>query len=326
MARNQALSIPKLIARTPDEESAYKLLEELRWGNPVQPVCPHCGSDRKHYFLTPRNGVGRVTGPNKTISVRRVWKCAACRKQFSVLTGTIFHGSKIPVRTWLLVVFEMVSSKNGVSAREIERKYDLTPKSAWFMTMRIREAMKRGPLADMMRGTIIADETFFGGKDKNRHANKRSGRGQTMNTKTPVVSLINRETGEVRSQVSRFVAGPDLTKAIEAHVVPADSVLHTDGWQGYVGVGRQFQSHEMVDHNQGEYVRGNVTTNQVEGFFSQLKRSIDGTHHRVSVDHLPRYLDEFDFRWSTRKLDDAQRMARLIGQTAGRRLTYRRAV
>ncbi|MDP9445169.1 MAG: transposase [Actinomycetota bacterium] len=140
----QSNSIPVLMAQSETEADAYALLERLRWDG--HPVCPHCGSLARHYFLRPANGASRKTRTGAA-SERRVWKCKDCRKQFSVLTGTIFHGTKIPVRTWLMVVFEMCASKNAVAAREIERKYDLTAKSAWFMVHRIREAMKREPLA-----------------------------------------------------------------------------------------------------------------------------------------------------------------------------------
>ncbi|MGZ7000037.1 MAG: transposase, partial [Acidimicrobiia bacterium] len=156
-------SIPALAAKIPDEASAYKFLEDLRWDG--KPVCPHCGSIADHYFLSAKNG-GRKTRTGK-VSERRVWKCRDCRKQFTVLVGTIFHGTKIPLRTWIFVVYEMCASKNGLAAREIERKYDLTAKSAWFMTHRIREAMRREPLAGLLTGTIIADETWVGGKTKN---------------------------------------------------------------------------------------------------------------------------------------------------------------
>jgi hypothetical protein len=148
-------SISALAKRVTDEASAYRFLEELRWGD--SPVCPHCGSTVAG-FLTPKNGTTRATRTGSQ-SPRRVWKCKnkECRKQFSALTGTIFHGSKISVRSWLFVLFEMCASENGVSAREVQRKYDLTPKSAWFMTMRIREAMQRNPAATRMVGTVDID-------------------------------------------------------------------------------------------------------------------------------------------------------------------------
>jgi transposase-like protein len=254
-----------------------------------------------------------------------VFKCADCRKQFTVTTGTIMHGSHIPVRTWLFVMYEMASSKNGVAAREIERKYDLNPKSAWFMTQRVREAMRRDPVAGLLSGTVIADETYIGGKPSNRHALKRPQQRAlgVWSDKTAVVSLVDTETGEVRSQVVPKVNGENLRQVIKEHVDMAATVLHTDENRSYSAIGAEMAGHESVNHSYGEYVRDGVSTNMLEGYFSQLKRSIDGTHHHVSVEHLPRYLAEFDYRYSTRKLADADRMLRLIDQTGGRRLTYR---
>jgi transposase-like protein len=317
------LSIPQLALRTTTEAEAYKFLEDLRWPD-GEPTCPHCGSKRKHYFLKPRNGDSRKTRTG-TATQRRVWKCADCRKQFSVLTGTIFHGSKIPVRTWVFVVFEMCSSKNGVSAREIERKYDLTPKTAWFMLHRIREAMKREPMAGLLTGRVIADETYIGGKPKyRRHGDIReSVRMFGATDKTPVLSLVSRETGEVRSRALPTVTADTLMEAIADQADPKNTELHTDGSFRYKRIAKQFASHEWVDHQAEEWARDGVTTNQAETYFSQLKRSIDGTHHHVSPEHLPRYLAEFDFRFNTCKSSDTERMARLAGQVAGRRLTYR---
>jgi len=159
------LSILTLSEQLRTEADAYKFLEDLRWGD--RPVCPHCGSVEKMYFLKPSNGETRETRTG-TASERRVWKCADCRKQFSVLTGTIFHGTKIPVRTWIFVVFEMCASKNGVAAREIQRKYGLTGKSAWYMLHRVRFAMERDPMAGLLSGRVVIDETWIGGKPKNR--------------------------------------------------------------------------------------------------------------------------------------------------------------
>ena len=315
----QDLSIPALAARVPTEADAYELLEELRWNEGV--ACPHCASVAQHYFLKPANGTTRKTRTGRA-SERRVWKCRDCRKQFSVLTGTIFHGTRIPIRTWLFVVFEMCASKNGVAAREIERKYDLTPKSAWFMTQRIREAMKLEPLAGLLSGTVVADETWIGGEPKNRHGGHRKGM-QGVTDKQPVMSLVNTETGEVRSTAIRDVTATTLGPILAEHVDQAASVLHTDESQAYVTAGKRFTAHETVDHRAGEYVRGVVSTNAAEGFFSQLKRSIDGTHHAVSVEHLGRYLAEFDYRYTTRKMSDTERMREVVGQVAGRRLSYK---
>lgn len=314
----------KITERIPTEAAAYEFLEELRWHG--SPVCPHCGSINKHYFLKPRDGVRKTNRGSET--QRRLWKCKDCRKPFSVLTGTVMHGTHIPVRTWVLVFFELCSNKNGVAAREIERRYDLSPKSAWFLLHRIREAMRREPAASLLAGTIQVDETYIGGKPGNMHGSRRvrfgdAGQRIPVKPKTPVVSILHKETGEVRSQVVAKVNGPNLRAVINQHVDTYASVLHTDGAKVYVGFRGYFGEHQSVDHIAGEYVRGQVTTNHVEGYFSQLKRSIDGTHHHVSEQHLHRYLYEFDFRYSTCKVSDAERLDRLMGQVAGRRLTYK---
>lgn len=316
------MNIVSLAQQLQTEADAYAFLEDLRWGD--KPICPHCGSARKAYFLQPRNGNARATRTGAA-SERRVWKCADCRKQFSVLTGTIFHGTKISVRKWVFVIFEMCSSKNGVAAKEIERKYDVDSKTAWFMLHRIREAMKRGPLAGLLTGRVVADETWIGGKPSNRHGHRRGQGGQGKTDKTPVLSLISRETGEVRSKALTNVTGQNLRSALLGEVEPMRVHLHTDKAGAYRVIGEAFAEHSVVDHKAGEYARGDVSTNQAENFFSQLKRSIDGTHHHVSVQHLDRYLAEFDFRYSTRAMSDADRMMVLGGRVHLRRLTYRQA-
>lgn len=316
------------LAKIQSEADAYKLIEDVRWNG--TPECPHCGSTERISFLTPADGISRKTRTGKP-SERRVWFCGACRKQFTALVGTIFHGTKVPIRTWLFVFYEMCANKNGVAAREIQRKYEVTAKTAWFMTQRIREAMKREPIAPALRGTIVADETYIGGSFKNMHKsqvkNYTAGRAGGPYDKTPVLSLIDTATGEVRSQVLTRVDGANLRKAIAEQCDMPNTILHTDKGASYNVVAREMRAHHTVDHKADEYVRhephGMVTTNHAEGFFSQLKRSIDGTHHHVSVEHLPRYLAEFDFRHTTRDMDDSARTERLFGQVAGRRLSYR---
>ena len=315
------ITVTQLAKDIPDEESAYKYLENLRW--PKQPVCPHCGSINDHYFLKPQ-GEGRKTRTG-SISARRVWKCRDCRSQFSVTTGTIFHGSRVPLQTWVFVLFEMAANKNGIAAREIERKYGVAPKTAWLMTQKIREAMRnRAP--HMMLGTIVADETWIGGNPKNRHQHRTRAemRGKPLTDKTPVLSLINAETGEVRSAVVADVNGKTLRKEMEKQVDMARSHLMTDQSKSYPQIGEDMASHETVNHSVGEYVRGPVSTNKAENFFSQLKRSIDGTHHSISKAHLQRYLGEFDFRYSTRQMDDTQRMHTMVRQGDGVRVSYKR--
>jgi len=328
------LTFTEIRKRVESEADAYYFLEQLRW--PEGPVCPHC-DNAKAYFLNPENGKSRKTRTGAT-SQRRVWKCAACRKQFSVLTGTIFHGTKVPIAIWLFVMVDMCSDKNGISAREVQRKYGVTVETAWHMLHRLREAMKRDPLAGVIRGTIVADETYVGGDPKNKHASKKKldnitpvrlnpgePRPNQMTDKTAVLALVNTDTGEVVGEVvtETTVTGNTISKFFGNHVDVANSILYTDESKLYPQVGKEFIDHQTVNHAQKEYVRGNVSTNQAEGFFAQLKRSIDGTHHSVSPAHLHRYVNEFAFRRTTCKMQDFERLQLMINQAAGRRLTYK---
>lgn len=325
------VNVLTIAEQIPTEADAYLYLERLRWNGTT--VCPHCGNVGRCYYIRPLDGTSRKTRTGSQ-SQRRVWKCGECRKQFSVLTGTVMHGTKIPVRTWIFVIFEMCSSRHGVAAREIERKYGLTAKSAWHMLHRIREAMQRDPLAGLLSGTVVADETFIGGKPKNRHrqgqgrvtgfGKGKSGKGSpNAKPKTAVLSLVDRATGEVRSVVVPDVGRETLRKAIAEQVDMPNTVLYTDGHQAYRQIGGEMAGHEWVDHQRNEYVRGPVSTNAAESFFAQLKRSLDGTHHHVSRKHLHRYLNEFDFRSTTKDISDGARMELLMGQVGGRRLTYK---
>jgi transposase-like protein len=320
-----SMNVLQLADKLRSEADAYLYLEELRWNG--RPICPHCGSVGEHYFLEPANGRSRKTRTGSA-SERRVWKCRerGCRKQFSVLTGTVFHGTKIPVRTWCFLVFEMAASKNGISAREVERKYGLCPRSAWFALHRLREAMRLGATADPLMGRVIADETWYGGKPRNRHGHDPKEHVQrTGEDKVTIMALVSRETGEVRSRVVPNIRRDTLRRAIAEQVDVPNTHLQTDALRSYQLIADEFASHEFVSHDAREYVRGDVTTNHAETYFSQLKRSLDGTHHHVSREHLERYLAEFDFRYSTCKDTDSERMTAIVEQTGGRRLTYRQA-
>ncbi|MGB7652606.1 MAG: IS1595 family transposase [Acidimicrobiales bacterium] len=318
------LTLGNLATEIPTEGDAYIYLESLRW--PEKPVCPHCGVMNDHYYLEPENGYSRTTTRGSE-SERRVWKCKDCRKQFSATTGTVFHGSKVPLRTWLFVFFEMCCNKNGIAAREIARKYGVAPKTAWFMTQRIREAMMNDSTGKLS-GNIVADETFFGGDVKNWHKNdpRRAGfdGGNVTPYKTPVVALIEAETGEIRAKVITTVSGPRIRKIIQDNVELRNSTLHTDSAPVYRAIGKEMAAHHVVNHTVGQYVTElSDGTNKAENFFSQLKRSIDGTHHNVSPEHLHRYVSEFAFRHSTHMISDEARMTRLMGQVYGRRMTYK---
>ncbi len=304
-----------LAAKIPTETAAWKYLERRRWNG--KPVCPHCGVIDGHYLL--RTKATTATGRK---SYRRVWKCCTCRKQFSVLVGTVMEGTHIPIRTWLFVLMEMCANKNGIAAREVQRKYGLTPKSAWFLTQRIREVMvEKRPEA--LVGTVVADEAWIGGKARNKYGRPTGHKIEKyVPEKSIVLTLINPETGTARSKIIPDVTSATLYGAIARQVEFKGSVLWTDEAKTYNAIGNQFDAHEQVWHSGGEYVRGNVSTNAAESFFSQLKRSIDGTFHAVSHEHLHRYLAEFDYRHTTRKISDDQRVQRLFDRFAGRSLTY----
>lgn len=317
------LTFGTLSSKIQSETDAYAYLEALRWPN-GEIVCPHCGVVRKdHYFIKPANGVSRKT-TRGTTSERRVWTCKDCRKQFSVLTGTIFHGTKVSLQKWLFVFFEMCCNKNGIAAREIARKYGVAPKTAWFMTQRIREAMANDS-SGLLSGNIVADETYIGGDPKNWHKNgpRRPRKGRAT-TKTAVVALIEAESGEIRTKVVTSVSGPNMRKMIKENVDIAKSTLHTDSFGSYKTIGKEMVAHHTVNHNIGQYVTElSDGTNKAENFFSQLKRSISGTHHSVSKEHLNRYLVEFAFRHGSHTLSDTERMVRLMGQVPGARLSYK---
>jgi transposase-like protein len=329
------MTLIQLADRVRTEADAYRELERMRWGS--QPICCHCDSTNVRY-LRPENGVSRRTSSG-SMSERRVWQCRDCRKQFSATTGTVMHGSKVSLRIWLLVLFEMVTDKNGLAAREVERKYGVCPRTAWHLLHRIREAMKTDVL-QTIRGEVVVDETWIGGKTSNRHVSDRpygspdeprliapGERIDPKGMKTIVVSLIDKRTGESRSRVVNDVTGKTLRKFMSEHIDMPNTVLYTDDSSSYNWAKDEFAAHKTVNHSEDEYVRYEgddvVTSNQAENFFSQLKRSLDGTHHHVSREHLSRYLSEFDFRYSSRKISDTERMAKLVGQVGGKRLTYK---
>jgi len=242
------------------EADAWEFLEGLRWPNGAR--CPQCqGQDV--YLIVPKNGVSRKT-VTSSMSQRRTWNCRPCRRQFSATTGTMMHGTRLPLRLWVLVIFEMVASKNGVAACEIERKYGICNRSAWFLMHRIREAMTPDFGNLFRNATVLADEAYIGGDPANRHASayrETDGRGTE---KTPVVSIIDKETGEVRSHVVTNVDGWTLGQILIGNVDPVGSTLVTDMWKGYNLAGSFFSKHERVNHSAGEYVRDGFTTNPVE--------------------------------------------------------------
>jgi transposase-like protein len=296
-----------------DEDAARNFLEAKRW--PDGPVCPHCSSEA--YALTPKPG-------SKSPVRSGVYKCKACRKQFSVRIGTIFEESKIPIRKWLMAIHLMTSSKKGVSSHQIAREVGVTVKSAWFLTHRIREAMKLEPMAGMLAGVVESDETYVGGKPRYK-AGAKNKRGSGTK-KTPVHILVERG-GDVRVKPMEKVDSWALRKELVVNVAK-DAILMTDELAGYKGPGKQFAAHETVTHSKKEYARKrkdglSVNVNTAESFFALLKRGHYGTFHHLSKKHLHRYCNEFGFRWNNRKTTDGERMVAALKGTEGKRLMYR---
>lgn len=307
------MNLADLAAHYSNEDAARALLEETRWGKDcANACCPHCGG-MNPYRLTAKEGSARP--------VRKgVWKCRACRKQFTVTVGTIFEASHIPLRKWWLAIHLLASSKKGISAHQLHRNLGISYQSAWFMAHRLRYAMMQGPMLELMKGIVEIDETYVGAR---RKRGTKRGRPAADSHKTPVVALVERGTGRVRAFTMPRVTAENLSKEIDRNIKP-NATMMTDEFSAYKNVA-EFSSrkHMTVNHSKDEYVRGNAHTNTVEGFFSLLKRGINGVYHHVGRGHLNRYCDEFAFRYENRKVSDGERSRMLVIGAEGKRLTYK---
>ena len=292
-----------------NEDAARARLEAIVW--PQGPFCPRCG------------GFERITNVKGGRAGLR--RCGPCKREFTVTVGTIFERAKVPLYKWFQAAHLLASSKKGISAHQLHRTLQVTYKTAWFMEHRLREAMRELNPAAPMGGegkTVEIDETYVGDKDKNKHANKRPHKGRGGVSKEIVFSLVERDGG-VRSHHVPTVSAKTL-RPILAKQIHEATALYSDG--GGAQIGKEFANHDSVNHSIGEYVRGPVHTNTVEGYFSILKRGIIGTYHHVSPQHLKRYLAEFDFRYNNREalgMNDNARADRLVGGIVGKRLMYR---
>lgn len=286
-----------------DPDAARLHLESVRWPN--GPVCPHCGTV---------DDIGELKGKSHRPGL---YKCYGCRQQFTVTVGTVFERSKIPLNKWLLATYLLCGSKKGISSKQIERMLGVTYKTAWFMTHRIREAFRDGKAVEALGGpnnVVEADETYIGGKAKNRAFRK-------PRPKEAVFALVERD-GRVRSRHVPNVTAKTLRKEIVTQA-SRKSYLMTDEAPVYRNIGREFSGHGTVNHSIDEYVRGGFWhTNTAENYFSILKRGINGVYQCVSAKHLKRYLGEFDFRYNTRKVDDWTRTSEALKGIEGKRVTY----
>jgi transposase-like protein len=288
-----------------DETAAREWLEARVWPN--GPVCPHCKAENRATLM---KGKSHRAG---------LYQCNACREPFTVTIGTLYEGSKVPLHTWLAVTHLMMSSKKGMSALQISRMIGKPYKTVWFLCHRIRESLKDTPDLPPMGGNekiVEADETYIGGKAKNRAHRKPA-------PKKAVFSLVERD-GNVRSFHVPHVSSATLAPII-AKNVQRSSALMTDESPIYPKIGERFAYHGAVNHSANEYARAYFWhTNTVEGYFSLLKRAVFGTFHHVSEAHLHRYTAEQDFKWNTRKMSDFERFNESISGIIGKRLTYRR--
>jgi transposase-like protein len=295
------------------EEAAYAFVESRLW--PDGAICPKCGVIGNSH---------KMQGKSTRLGV---YKCRDCRKPFRVTVGTIFEASHIKLNIWLQAIFLIASSKKGISSNQLHRSLSISLKSAWFMSHRIREAMREGGLAPfgVGGGVVEVDETYIGHDHSIKPKGSKKGRG--YHHKNKVLSLVDRDTGRAMSVVVDDVQASTLFNIIHANMAK-EARLMTDDHNVYKYIGKWFAAHGVVKHKVGEYVNldnRQQHTNTIEGFFSVFKRGMKGVYQHCGHNHLHRYLAEFDFRYSNRiklGVDDLQRADKLLKGVVGKRLTY----
>jgi transposase-like protein len=288
-----------------DEERCKEYLKELRWSNTGgQMTCPRCESFKIYKF---KDG--------------KKYSCGDCLKQFTITVGTIFEGTKAKLTKWFAAIYLLTSRKKGISSVQLSKDIGVTQKTAWFMLQRIRGAMKQ-PLPGMIEVIAEVDETYIGGKEKNKPKKKRQdhNQGRSTKTRTAVAGVLSRTDGKVWARKIQNATKKELHEFIGWHVFPTATIM-TDEWRGYNGLERIYD-HQKVRHKKEEYVRGECHTNGIEGFWSILKRGIIGVYHSISRKHLNRYLDEFCFRYNNLKFDDVTKFYKMF-RTIDARLRYK---
>lgn len=273
------MDIIEIFEQFPDKPSCIRHLEKIRWDN--KPKCPYCGSinysDMNNEFR---------------------YHCNNCNTSFSVTVGTIFHNTKLPLQKWFLAVSLVINAKKGIAARQLARDLHVTKDTAWRMLMQIRKAMYE--YGDLLQGIIEADETYIGGKNKNRHNDKKTkgGQGRGGEDKQPVFGVIERD-GKVSARTVKDTGKKTLQNIIMEKVKKGSTIM-TDEWLAYNGLNKKYV-HKVIKHKENQYAVGDIYTNTLEGFWSLFKRGFVGQYHQLSKRYLNRYLDEFCFRYNNRK-------------------------
>jgi transposase-like protein len=308
------LSKSKIVAEIPlacsDELAAVEFFEKQRWGD--APCCVKCGSVNVYKMADAKTGERNQ---------RFLWRCRDCKEQYTVRIGTVYEESRIELRHWAYAFWRACSSKKGVSALEIKRNCQISYKSALFLMNRIRFAMAPDlPTAAPLTGIVECDETYVGGKPRNKWIDNR----HVTDRKTIVFGAVQRG-GDIRRKVIADVTGKTLKAEIKKVVDPRSRIM-TDEFVSYKGIGESFEGgHSRIRHKLRQYAKGDIHTNTIESSFALVKRGIIGTYHNVSREYLHRYLWQFDFVWNSRKLNDGERTVLAVKSAEGKRLTYNAA-
>lgn len=282
-----------LISFFKDEMTCLKFLEQWLWNGKIR--CPHCGIEEVYRYQDGKR-----------------FKCKQCKIEFTHKVGTIFESSNLPLIKWFMAIHIITSHKKGVSSCQLAREIGVTQKTAWMMGHKIRKTIEQIP-TEQLEGVIEVDETFVGGKNKNRHKNKKvkNAPGRTFKDKVPVFGMKKRG-GEVRTVVIKDTTKKSLRPVIREHIKEG-TVLYSDDWGAYDTLYRRYK-YDSIDHSKGRYREGDVCTNGIESFWSHLKRMIIGIYHYVSPKHLQKYCDEITFRYNTRNLKQGERLKLFLGQ------------